>query len=117
MSEQKIILANSSRLWREMLNRILLKAKNLEVVQEIKDPQQLPSAIQRFDAEWVLVELSEDHRVPGWVDEYIEAHPSVRFMAVSTDGSQIKMKWLENREKEFTDLTLSDLLHILEGNF
>jgi hypothetical protein len=35
-------------------------------------------------------------------------------MVVSTDGSHIKTKWIESREEEFTDLTLPDLINILE---
>jgi len=37
MTEQRIILANGSRLLHEMLNRILYKTVNLKVVKEIKD--------------------------------------------------------------------------------
>ena len=51
MSKRRIILANSSRLLREMLNRILHKTENLEVVQEIKDHKQLPTEIEKSDAD------------------------------------------------------------------
>jgi hypothetical protein len=37
-------------------------------------------------------------------------------MALSSDGSWIKMKWLESREQDLTDLSLKELIHILEGN-
>jgi chemotaxis response regulator CheB len=115
MAEQKIILANIPRLMRDMLNRILFKADNLEVVQEVADYQNLPSAIEQFDADWVLMELPDVEQMPEWVDTYIDIYPSVHFMAISTDSSRVTMKWLENREEKFTDLTLPDLIHILES--
>ncbi|MFL7871835.1 MAG: hypothetical protein AB8I58_23605 [Anaerolineales bacterium] len=115
MSEHRIILANSSRLLREMLNRILHKTENLEVVQEITHHESLPTEIEKSDAEWVIMSLPVDHSLPNWVDTYIVDHPSIRFMAVANDGSWVKTKWLEYHEEELDNLTLKDLIHILGG--
>jgi DNA-binding NarL/FixJ family response regulator len=115
MSEQRIILANSSRLLREMLNRILHKAGNLEVVQEIIDHKNLPTEIEKSDAEWVIMSLPRDHGIPKWVDHYIVDHPRMRFMAVANDGSWVKTKWLESHEEDLDNLSLRDLIHILGG--
>jgi len=115
MSDQRIILANSSRLVREMLNRILRKTKNLEVVQEITDHENLPTEIEKSDAEWVIMSLPTDHTMPEWVDTYIVDHPRIRFMAVANDGSWVKTKWLESHEEDLDNLSLKDLVHILGG--
>jgi hypothetical protein len=115
VSEQRIILANSSRLLREMLNRILHKTENLEVVQEITNHKKLSTEIEKSDAEWVIMSLPGDHGIPGWVDHYIVDHPRVRFMAVANDGSWVKTKWLESHEEELDNLSLRDLIHILGG--
>ncbi len=116
MSEQRIILANGSRLLREMLNRILVKTENLEVVQEVTEHDNLPAAIEQRDAEWVIMSLPEDEKIPEWTDTYLREHPLARIMTVAFDGSWIKMKWLERREENFTDLSLPELIHILESN-
>jgi hypothetical protein len=115
MSEQRIILANGSRLLHEMLNRILIKTENLIVVQEIANEAQLPTAIEKSDAEWVIMSLPADSNIPKWVDNYINKHPRIRFMAVAADGSWVKMKWLENHEEKLDNLSLRDLIHILGG--
>ena len=114
MYTKRIILADGSRLLREMLHRVIFKADHLEVVQEVSSYADLPSAIERFDPEWVIMSLPSDHVIPDWVDACIVNYPSVRFLAVSTDGSMIKMKWLERREEDLGDLSLNDLIHILE---
>jgi len=114
MYTKRIILADGSRLLREMLHRVLYKADNLEVVQEVINYEDLPSAIEQFDPEWVIMSLPSDHVIPHWVDNYITNHPSVRFLAVSTDGSKIKMKWLERHEEDLGDLSLQDLIQLLE---
>ena len=115
MPEQRIVLANSSRLLRDMLKRIIHKSHTLEVVNEITDLRDLPSLNKHTDPEWVIVSLSYDDGVPAWVDGYMAEHPSVRFMAVATDGSKIKMKWLEVREQEWNGPSLDDFIHILEN--
>ena len=114
-AEQRIILANGSRLVHEMLNRILLKTENLEVVQEIANHNKLPAEIEKSDAEWVVLSLPADSSLPEWTDTYIVEHPSVRFMAIANDGSWVKTKWLEYHEEELDNLSLRDLIHILGG--
>ena len=115
MPEQRIVLANTSRLLRDMLKRIIYKSDHLQLVREITDQKDLPSGIEQTDPEWVILSLSYDNCVPAWVDAYMADHPSVRVMAVATDGSKIKVKWLEVHEQELNELSLYELLHILEN--
>jgi len=115
MLERRIILANSSRLLREMLNRILRKTDNLDVIQEVSDYRMLPSVIENQEAEWVIVSLLTDDTAPDWIDTYMREHPYVRFLTLSADGSSVKMKWLESHEKDLSDLSLPEFLHILES--
>lgn len=115
MPEQRIILANSSRLVREMLDRILRKTENLKIVQEITDPENLPIQLEKSDAEWVVLSLPVNNGLPEWIDSFIADHPHMRFMAVADDGSWVKTKWLESHEEESGNLSLKDLIHILGG--
>lgn len=115
MSEQRIVLANGSRLLRDMLRRIIFKSENLEIVREVSDQEELPAVIEHTNPEWVILSLSFDNGVPAWVDAYMANHPSVRFMALAADGSKIKMKWLEVHEQELNGLSLNDLIQILES--
>ena len=115
MDEHRIVLANGSRLLRDMLKRVIFKSDRFEIVREVTDPRELPSVIEHTSPEWVIVSLAFDNGIPGWVDPFMANHPSVRFMAVATDGSKIKLKWLEVHEQEFDGLSLNELLHILES--
>jgi len=115
MSEHRIILANGSRLLRDMLKRILYKFDQFEVVREVADQKDLPLFIEHTQPEWVILSLSYDNLVPAWVDAFMITHPSVRFMALAADGSKIKMKWLEVHEQELNGVSLNELIHILES--
>ena len=115
MPEKRIVLANASRLLRDMLKRIIHKTKDLELLGEIADQRELPAGIQNSDPEWVILSLAYDNMIPEWVDGYMAEHPSVRFMAIASDGSKIKMKWLEIHEQELNGPSLHDLLRILQN--
>jgi DNA-binding NarL/FixJ family response regulator len=115
MSEQSIVLANGSRLLREMLKRILYKSDHFEVIREVTDQRELPSVIEHTQPEWVILSLSFDNGVPAWVDGFMASHPSVRFMALAADGSRVKMKWLEVHEQELDGASLKDIIQILES--
>jgi hypothetical protein len=115
-ADQRIILANVPRLLRDMLNRILLKTEHLKVVQEITEYDNLPTTLEQNEAEWVIMSLPADKQIPEWADSFMKRNPLIKIMALSSDGSWIKMKWLESREQDLTDLSLKELIHILEGN-
>jgi chemotaxis response regulator CheB len=115
MTEQRIVLANGSRLLRDMLKRIITKSDKLEIIREVSDQKDLPAVIEHTNPEWVILSLSFDEAVPAWVDGFVANHPSVRFMGIASDGSTIKMKWLEIHEQDLNSLSLRELLQILEG--
>lgn len=116
MSEQRIILVNGSRLLHEMLNRALLKSEHLRVVKEITSQNDLPDAAEQQEAEWMVISLPAGTRFPKWIDSYLKKHPSMRVMAFASDGSGVRLKWLEKREESISDLSLQDLIHILESD-
>ena len=115
-SDQLIILANDSRLLREMLNRILLKAEHLDVVRQVADHEDLPDAIQQQDADWIILSTPADNDVPDWTDAYMRDHPLTKILTLSSDGGWINMKWLDKREQDFPNPTLQELINILEGS-
>ncbi len=114
MSTKRVILANGSRLLREMFHRVINKADNLEVVQEVAHPEELPLAIERFDPEWVIISLSDNNSSHGWINDHMADYPSVRFIFLSPDNSSVKMKWQSSYEEDLTNLSLKDFIHVLE---
>jgi len=113
MATKRVILANGSRLLREMLQRVINKADNLEVVQETPSHEELHSAIERFDPEWVILSPPDNNTVHGWKNTLLADYPSVRFILLAPDNS-IKMKWQTSYEEDLTNLSLRDFIHILE---
>ena len=113
-STKRVILANGSRLLREMLHHVINKAEHLEVVQEVPDHAELPGAIERFDPAWVIVSLPVRDHEHTWVSSCLEDYPAVRFILLFPDQNHIKMRWQTSSEEVFPDLSLKDFIHILE---
>ena len=114
MAEHRIILADGSRLLREMLKRIFEKSDDLEVVGEVTDIKNLPHLIREKKAQWVILSTPPEESVPRWIETIISEQPEVRFLSVSNDGSEIKIKWYEPHEKIIKGLSLQDLITILQ---
>ena len=114
MSRKRVILANGSRLLREVLHHAINKAHQLEVVQEIPDWEGLHPALERFDPEWVIVAQPYAHPLHQRIDSCMEEYPSVGFIFLSPGQNHITMKWQTSREEEYSDLSLKEFIHILE---
>ena len=113
MSTKRVILANGSRLLREMLHRAIDKADQLEVVQEIPDWEELPLALETFHPAWVIVAQSYSNQPHNRVDSCMEKFPSVRFIFLSPSQDNVKMKWQTLYEEEYSNLSLKDFIQIL----
>jgi len=116
MQTHRVVLANESRLLREMLERVIRKVPDLEVVGHATDAARLPSLLEETDAQWVIVSLLPDSKIPAVADSLLAEHPSLRLLAVAVDGSQVKAKWVEPHEKDLGDLSLEELIAILEDS-
>jgi DNA-binding NarL/FixJ family response regulator len=110
MSTKRIILANDSRLLRDLLHRVISRADNLEVAQEISDQKELPSAIEKLDPEWVILSLPVNDHAQAWANAWVADYPSVRFIFLSSNNGSIKTSY----EEDLTNLSLPDFIHILE---
>lgn len=114
MSTKRVILANNSRLLREMLHRVLNKTAELEVVRELADQENLPSAIEQLDPAWVIVSSQHGEHAQRWLDARVAENPAVRFLILSPDYSGLRVKSHLAPEEGLADVSLQDFIHILE---
>lgn len=130
----RIILANETRLLREMLRRAIARSPYLQVVGEVTDRANLSSRVEETDAQWVIVSLLPDGGIPETAETLLMENPSVAILAVAPDGSQlrvgwtepcekaiavapdgspVKLRWTETHEKLLEDLSLEELITVL----
>jgi DNA-binding NarL/FixJ family response regulator len=96
-----------------MLRRVIGKARHLEVVGEMVDLRNLNEKIMETHADWVIVNEERDVKNLEAINELMNAHPSVRFLTVTADGSQVSMKSLGFREQNLSSLSLAEILKVL----
>ena len=109
----RVILANKPRLLRGMLKHVLQKDPGLKVVGEVLDLEDLARTVEETGAEWVIVSLPPDGRIPERAEAVLASHPSINLLAVAMDGSQIKLKWIGPQEKDINCASLEDLMNVL----
>lgn len=114
MSAQRVILVNSSRLLGDMLRRVINKSAHLEMMQEVSDDRAFLFPLEQVEAEWMILSLSSDKALPAWLNPYLAKHPSMRCLVISLGSSKVKLKWQEE-ETDLEDLSLKDVMYILEG--
>ena len=114
MPTKRIILANNSRLLLEIFHRVIDKAEHLEVVQEIFSHEELPSAIERFDPEWVITSLPMQNHMSDWIKADNAEYPSLRFIFLSPENNRITMKWQTSSEEDISNLSVKEFITILE---
>jgi DNA-binding NarL/FixJ family response regulator len=114
MFTKRVILADGSRLLREMLHHVIDKADHLEVLQELPTQEGLSSAIERLGPEWVILSLPYNENIHNWIRTSMSEYPAMRFIFLSPESNTVKMKWQALYEEDLTNLSLKDFIHILE---
>ncbi|HMB22700.1 MAG TPA: hypothetical protein VKP08_07730 [Anaerolineales bacterium] len=114
MARKRVVLANNSRLLRDILRYAIDKADHLEVIREVASQEELPSAIAYGDPDWVITSLPFDNGACRQLDICMAAYPAVRFILFSPDNRGVTMKWQTSYEEDLTNLSLQDFIDVLE---
>lgn len=109
----RVILANRPRLFREMLQHVLKKDVDLEVVAEIVNLDLLPEVIHQTSAHWVLVSLLPDGNLPFYTDLLMNLYPQMSVLALAGDGSKMKVISGNEFKASIVGASLKDLLMIM----
>ena len=114
MSIKRVILANNSRLLREMFHRVIDHADHLEVVREVQNSEEILFAIQRFCPDWVIVSFPLSDFALDCIRASIQNDPSVRFIFFSEDHRSLKIDWQMSSDAELSDLSLKEFMNIIQ---
>ncbi len=110
MDNVRVLLANSPRMLRESLQGLLDRQNDIEVATAPPDPIELLSAVDRTEADVVLVTLPESGADPGICSHLLAQYPELLVIAVSpVDGRAVVFKQVITRE-ELRPVAEDDLL-------
>lgn len=114
--KKRIVLANDSHFLRDAFRRVLEKKSNLQIICEVKDLEDLPSVVQKTDPDWLIISLPGNGKISEPVERLLIEYPTIHILAVSMDGSRIKVEWMEHKEEEAENLSLEDFIEIFESD-
>jgi hypothetical protein len=110
---QKIVLVDGSRLLRGMFKRAIQRDTMLHVISEIDDMNDFHDAIKKVDADWIFLALPSGRSVPAVVDQTLREQPDLNMLVMDSDGSHLRMRWIETHETPLDEKNLNELLMVL----
>ncbi|MDZ7843335.1 MAG: hypothetical protein U5K99_00805 [Anaerolineales bacterium] len=113
METIKIVLANKSCLLRDLLKRSINKIEGLQIVGETKNIEDLNRLVEGKQAEWAIVTLAEDDKVPESFDSLLSRKQDLSLMAMKDSGERIKIRRMEIQEESYQKFSLADLGELL----
>lgn len=114
MLSQPVILVNGSRLLRELVKRVIEKDTGFEVIAELGNALELPSAIMKTNAEWVFLILLPGQEIPEKLKvSLLLKHQTLRIVGLWVDSGRVRIDWMGHEQKEFTEVTLSEFTRLL----
>jgi DNA-binding NarL/FixJ family response regulator len=111
----KVILANDSRLLREMLRRVLGSAPQLAIVAEVDDLHQLEPVLAETDARWIIVSLTPEGEFPGIVKSLLQTYSTTHVLAIAVDGSTVRVLHMEHNEQQVDVFSVEEILSLLQA--
>jgi hypothetical protein len=113
-ARQQIILVNLSNLVRDMLEKVISKTPGLEIAANEESLTELPGLLDQIDADWVIVLLPPDGRVPNLVKQAVREHISTKFLLMGVDGSHVRLMYSKPYEVPLAGKNLPELLELLQ---
>lgn len=115
MLTKRVILANNSRLLREMFRSVIERAADLEVVHEVSRPEDLLPAIQRFCPDWVIVSLPLPQELQDLISTFLQVDSSVRFIFLSPDQQTIQWKQNLISDVDLSNASVRQFIYLLQA--
>jgi CheY-like chemotaxis protein len=114
MAQRRVLLATKSRIFRELLSRVIEKTPDLVVAGEVSgDPKALGKMARETSADWVIVSMDKDGKSPRMANQILRDQPDLQILAITGDGGQMCVARLEQRERFMRTGTLEELLTLL----
>lgn len=110
---KRIVLVDGSRLLRGMLKRAIERELQLYVVAEVDELNKIPSVIQHAQADWIFLIIPPGNAIPEIVQQTLREHPELILLVMSTDGSRVRMRWIETHETSLDQKNLKEIMTIL----
>jgi len=114
METCRIVLANESRLLREMLKSVIDKSPSLKIVGETQQFPEIKKLVEKHNAHWVIVTLSSTGNIPEQINDLLIPDSAISILAITNKGEKAKIRWVDLHEETYIDWSLEEMLTLLQ---
>lgn len=117
MERVRVLVANQPRLMREVVRAALSRHADIEVVGEIEDELEILPAIERTQADCLIVAQEEFGKRPVVCDSVFDKYPHLKILAVApgSDDSVFYWVFMEIRSSRI-ETSDEGVINALRGN-
>jgi AmiR/NasT family two-component response regulator len=104
----RVLIANSTRIWRDMLYDTIREEPDIEVVGDVSEDGAIVPAMERTNPDCVIVPLDEPGAAMPICLEILAKRPHVRIVAIGEGTDVVEIYWIsEGRDIRRTYTTAS----------
>ncbi|MGC1453480.1 MAG: hypothetical protein WA830_25890, partial [Candidatus Sulfotelmatobacter sp.] len=104
----RVLIANSTRIWRDMLYDTIREEPDIEVVGDVSEDSAIVPAMERTNPDCVIVPLDEPGAAIPICTEILGKRPHMRIVAIGESTDVVEIYWMsEEREIRRTYTTAS----------
>ena len=119
MSQQskvtKIILVNGSPFLHELVRKALDKNQTMQIVAEVENIARYPDVAAHVKADWTYLMLPPGEEIPEPIERVIKEDTSMRVLVMATDGSNVRVKWMEPHDHAIKVNDMEDIFNVLQN--
>jgi DNA-binding NarL/FixJ family response regulator len=104
----RVLIANSTRIWRDVLYNTIHEQPDIEVVGDVSDEHAIIAAVERTNPDCVIVPLELPATATSICTQILSKRPSARIIAIGEGSDVVEIYWLsEERDIRRTYTTAS----------
>ena len=98
MQQEKIrvLIANSTRIWRDMLYNTIREQPDVEVVGDVSDEHAIVAAVERTNPDCVIVPLELPAAAMPICTQILSKRPTARIVAIGEASDVVEIYWLSD---------------------
>lgn len=113
MKTRRIILANESRLLREMLKRVIGDINAFHIIGETQNIKEIQTLIDEESADWIFVTLSAEGEIPKPINELLLSDTHISVLGLNNEGDKATISWMGLHKENYRDCSLEELIQLL----
>jgi DNA-binding NarL/FixJ family response regulator len=90
----RVLIANSTRIWRDMLYDTIREEPDIEVVGDVSEKNAIVAATERTDPDCLIVPLDEPGAAMPICTEILAKRPHLRIVAIGEGTDVVEIYWM-----------------------